>query len=186
MWVLGHSLIFSLVRSHRSLTQTLPSTWESEWLMSQNDLVLSHSGALLDRYRGLLANVRKYRKLNPRPWATAIFRLHVYERELGCPLDNVVFDEGRWAAEARWQWQWIRRRRLIIVLTSIPSFPLAHEHLIPFLGILHVIDRLDRIEDSDDAVLEQWRRWTLLFALLFAVAAMNTYIFKMTSLIRTE
>ena len=65
--VLGHSLIRSLVRSHRSLicllrtacfaralrcahsfarslTLLTPSLWESEFFMSHNDLVLSHSG----------------------------------------------------------------------------------------------------------------------------------------------
>ena len=40
--VLGHSLVRSLVRSHGSL-RSLPRSWENEFLMSQNDLVSSHS-----------------------------------------------------------------------------------------------------------------------------------------------
>ena len=38
--VLGHSLVRSLVRSHRSIVRLLPRSWKTELLMSQNDLNL--------------------------------------------------------------------------------------------------------------------------------------------------
>ena len=69
--------------------------------MYQNNLVLSHSGRLLDRYRGLLWRVEKYQKENPECWATATFRLHVYKTELGCPLENVSFDKEDGGGEGK-------------------------------------------------------------------------------------
>ena len=61
MGVLGHSLVCRLFVCSLALSlHSLPRSWESEFFMSQNDLVLSHSAALDCGWRRTLYLVSQY------------------------------------------------------------------------------------------------------------------------------